>query len=135
LLSFNYKEKESGIFGKILRPLIDLEIYSELEKDWIKIEDVLADTGADISILPRDTGELLIKDITRGELQEIKGIVPFARLVVYIHNLKFRINSIEFDLPVAIADSNDTPPILGRIKGLDLFDANFKKGQKINIES
>ena len=39
----------------------------------------------------------------------------------------------EFELPVAISDSNDVPPILGRVKGLDLFDANFLKGEKIKL--
>jgi hypothetical protein len=135
LPSFNYKEQESLIFGKILRPLIDLEIFSEIEKDWIKIKEVLADTGADVSIIPRSTGELILHDITKGKTQEIKGIVPFARLIVYIHDLKFRINGKKFELPVAIADSFDVPPILGRVKGLDLFDANFKKGQNVEIES
>jgi hypothetical protein len=134
LPSFNYKEQESLIFGKILRPLIDLEIFSEIEKDWIKIKGVLADTGADVSIIPRSTGELILYDITKGKAQEIRGIVPFARLIVYIHDLKFRINEKKFELPVAIADSFDVPPILGRVKGLDLFDANFKKGRKVEIE-
>ena len=132
--SFNYKEQESLIFGKISRPLIDLEIFSEIEKEWIGLKEVLADTGADISILPRSAGELILNDITKGKIQEIKGIVPFARLVVYIHELKFRINGKEFELPVAIADSFDVPPILGRIKGLDLFNANFQKGKNVSID-
>jgi hypothetical protein len=134
LPSFDYKEQESLIFGKILRPLIDIEIFSEIEKDWIKIKEVLADTGADISIIPRSTGELILHDITKGKIHEIKGIVPFARLIVYIHNLKFRINGKKFELPVAIADSSDVPPILGRVKGLDLFNVNFKKGRKVSIK-
>lgn len=134
LPSFTYKEQESGIFGKILRPLIDIEIYSELESDWIKIKDVLADTGADVSILPRDTGELMVQDFLLGKVQEIKGIVPYAQLIVYIHELRFRINSKEFILPVAIADSSEIPPILGRIKGLDIFNVNFNKGRTLNIE-
>jgi len=120
--------------GKILRPLIDIEIFSEVERDWIKIKEVLADTGADISIIPRSTGELILQDTTKGKVQEIKGIVPFARLIVYIHSMKFKINNKEFELPVAVADSFDVPPILGRVKGLDLFNVDFRKGQKINIE-
>jgi hypothetical protein len=71
---FEYTEKESGILGKVLRPLI-----------------------------------------------------------VYIHQLKFRLNGKEFELPVAISDSNDVPPILGRTKGLDFFDANFLKGEKVKL--
>ena len=132
--SFDYKEQASDIFGKVSRPLIELEIYSEIEKDWIKIKNMLADTGADISILPKNTGELILTDITKGRIYEVKGIMPFARLVVYINNLKFRVNSKEFELPVAIADSDDVLPILGRVKGLDLFNVNFIKGKKVAIE-
>lgn len=84
--------------------------------------------------MPRSTGELILLDITKGKVQEIKGIVPFARLVAFIHNLRFKIDGFEFELPVAIADSYDVPPILGRVKGLDLFNANFQKGKKVRIE-
>lgn len=122
------------MFGKVFRPLIDLEIYSEIEKEWIKIKNVLADTGADISILPKNTGELILTDFTKGNIQEVKGVVPYAKVAVYIHNLKFRINSKEFELPVAIADSDDVLPILGRVKGIDLFDVTFNKGMKVDIE-
>jgi len=133
LPSFEYKEQESLIFGKVLRPLITIEAYSSSKNKWFVIENVLADTGADISILPRDIGEALISDVTHGTIQEIKGIVPFARLTVFIHSLKFRINGKEFELPVAIADSHDLPPILGRVRGLDIFNISFQKGKKIEM--
>ena len=132
--SFDYKEQDSGIFGKISRPLIKVDVYSFTKDKWYGISDILADTGADISILPRNLGESLVKDITKGKIQEVKGIVPFSKLTVYIHNLKFRINSKEFELPVAIADSDDVLPILGRVRGIDLFDVTFNKGIKVDIE-
>ena len=132
--SLEYKEQDSGIFGKVSRPLIKVEVYSFTKDKWYGISDVLADTGADISILPRNLGESLIADITKGKIQEVKGIVPFSKLTVYIHNLRLRINSKEFELPVAIADSDDVLPILGRVKGLDLFNVNFNKGKKVAIE-
>ena len=132
--SFDYKKQSSDIFGKVLRPLMELEIYSEIEKEWIKVKDVLVDTGADISIIPRNTGELILTDITKGKMYEVKGVVLFAKLVVYIHKIKFRINSKELELPVAAADSNDVIPILGRAKGLDLFNANFEKGKTVSLE-
>lgn len=129
---FEYTEKESGFFGKVLRPLIEVEIQGDT-LEWIKIENALADTGADISVLPRDVGDLLIEDVTKGKPYEIRGIVPYAKLIVYIHQLKLRLNGKEFELPVAISDSNDVPPILGRVKGLDLFDANFLKGEEVKL--
>ena len=63
-IEFPYIQQESKIFGKILRPLIPIEIFSALSNDWISIDEVLADTGADVTILPRFIGEMLVEDIT-----------------------------------------------------------------------
>lgn len=128
--TFSYKEKESGIFGKTKRPLIDLHIFSEIKKKWLFLAEVLADTGADISILPRTIGESLVKDIKKGRYLEIRGIAPGAYTEVFTHNLVCKIGEIEFKAPFAIADSDDVPPILGRVKGLDLFEAIFYKGKE-----
>ena len=35
--------------------------------------------------------------------------------------------------PIAIADSNNVPSIFGRVGGLDLFDANFIRGEKLKL--
>lgn len=131
--SFKYKKQESGLFGKVPRPVIELEAYSEIIDDWIVLENVLADTGADISMLPRSIGEALVLDITRAKKARIKGVVPEATVNVYIHTLKFKLNSKQFVLPVAIADSGNVPPIFGRVKGLDLFNAIFKKGRILQL--
>lgn len=132
--SFDYKEQNSDIFGKVLRPLIKLEVYSFTRNKWLELKDVLADSGADLSILPRDIGEALLEDITKGKIAEVKGVISYAKLTVFINTLKFRINSKEFELPVAIADSDDVLPILGRVKGLDLFNVNFSKGKTVSLE-
>lgn len=131
---FKYREKESGIFGKIKRPLVDLRIFSSSKKKWILINEVLADTGADISILPKGLGESVIGDITTGRYLEIRGITPLAFLGVFIHNLKCKIDNYIFKVFFAIADSDDVPPILGRVKGLDLFSATFIKGKIVSLE-
>ena len=130
--SFDYKECDSGIFGKVKRPLISLDVKS-FTGEWIHLRDVLADSGADISILPRDIGELLVKDVTKGKTIELRGIVPYAKLIVFIHNICFRLNGKEFIAPTAVAESNDVLPILGRTKGLDLFEAIFDKGRKTSL--
>ena len=130
--SFDYEECDSGIFGKVKRPLISLDVKSS-EGEWIHLRDVLADTGADISIVPRDIGELLVEDITKGRTIELRGVVPYAKLIVFIHDIRFRLNGKEFVAPTAIAESNDVLPILGRTKGLDLFEAVFDKGRKTSL--
>ena len=70
-------------------------------------------------MLPRSMGEALIGDITQGKKAKVKGVVRRARVNVYIHTLKFMLNSTQFNLPVAIATTDKAPPILGRVKGLE----------------
>ena len=130
-MRFSYKEKESKILGKILRPLVEIEIFSQIRDDWEIVEEVLVDTGADISVLPRFIGEAIINDITTGEYIEIKGIVPTSILIGFIHTLKVKVAGKEFETKVAIADSNDVQPILGRYAALDLFGIEFKKGNEM----
>ena len=133
-MKFFYKQKESKILGTILRPLIEIEIFSQVRNDWEVIEEVLVDTGADLSVLPRFIGESIISDITTGEYVEIKGIVPTSLLIAFIHKLKIKAAGEEFETKVAIADSNDVPPILGRYVALDLFNLEFMKGKEMNFK-
>ena len=134
-IEFPYKIEKSNIFGIVKRPILKIKIFSEVTKEWTVIDEVLADTGADYSVIPRFIGNLLARDITRGKYIEIKGVVPGVMLVAYLHELKIRIKEKEFVAPVAFADSDDVPCIFGRIKALDLFDANFQKGEKIKLSS
>lgn len=130
-MNFPYIEKESRVLGKVLRPLIKIRIFSEKYKDWETIDNVLVDTGADLTVIPRFIGEGIISDITTGEYAEIKGIVPTSLLIAFVHRLKIKAADKEFETKVAIADSNDVPPILGRYEALDLFNLEFKKGKEL----
>lgn len=132
-IEFPYKEEESDIFELVKRPRIKLKIFSQLANDWVILDEVLADTGADFCVFPRYIGETVVEDITTGKYIEIKGVVPSTRLIAYIHNLKIKITDLEFETYIAIADSDDVPSIFGRVKGLDEFDARFLKGEKVNL--
>jgi hypothetical protein len=132
-IEFPYRKEESDVFKIVKRPRIKIKIFSEVTNDWEVIDEVLADTGADFCVLPRFMGNLLVEDITRGKYIEIKGVVPGVRLIAYLHRLRIRIREREFTAPVALADSDDVPPIFGRVRALDLFNANFLKGEKVKM--
>lgn len=123
--SYKYKEGKSSLLGIIKRPFISLEIYSESQLRWIEIKNVLADTGADICLLPRFIGKLLVGDITTGLYKKIRGVVPNTFLNGFVHNFKIKIGSREFIAPVLIADSEDVTPIFGRARAMDLFKVRF----------
>ncbi|UCE38467.1 MAG: hypothetical protein JSW00_04355 [Thermoplasmata archaeon] len=120
--------------GIIKRPLIDIEIFSPIGNKWFIIENVLVDTGADLSVLPYSQGSMFIENIESGMRTDVSGIVPYARLVVYLHNLKMRVGGHELEAPVLIAESDDVPPILGRVKAIDQFLAEFDKGEELRLK-
>jgi hypothetical protein len=132
-IEFPYAKEESGVFGSVMRPRIIMDLFSIPRAEWLPIDDVLVDTGADLSVLPRFIGELLVKDTTDGKYSEIKGVIPGTTLVAYVHQILARVGSLEFEAPVAIADSNDVPVIFGRVDGLDRFDANFLNGETVKL--
>ncbi len=129
-IEFPYINEKSDIFGIIKRPRMTIEIFSKLKSEWIVIDEVLVDTGADLTVLPRFIGEMLIEDITTGKYIEIKGITPGAVLIAFIHNMIVRIGKKELKLSVALADSNAVPSIFGRVDGLDKFAVSFLKGKR-----
>lgn len=131
-MKFPYTQKESRIVGHILKPLIDIEIFSK-DGLWYGLDEVLVDTGADITLLPKNVGEVLVDDIKVGKKATIKGIAPFE-LIVYIHSLKVRVANKEFQTKVAIADSDDVPAVLGRFEALDIFRAEFVRGKELVLE-
>jgi len=131
-MKFSYKKGKSAILGEVLRPVVNVEIYSK--NNMIIVDNVLADTGADISVLPRNLGELLVDDITEGRYIEIKGVVPSANLISYLHHFKIKLGEKTFLTTVAVAESDNVPPILGRCKALDLFNAKFNKGKEVYFE-
>jgi hypothetical protein len=104
-----------------------------LAKEWLLIENVLVDTGADVSILPYSQGLMFVETPEKGERHDVGGIVPHARLAVYRHDLKIRLDGKEFEAPMMIAESDDVPPILGRYKAIDKFLAQFDKGQELKL--
>ena len=132
-IEFPYSEEESDIFERVRRPRLKIKIFSKVSDDWETIDEVLADTGADFCVLPRFIGNLLVEDITKGEYVEIKGVVPGVRLIAYLHELKVKIGGKEFIAPIALADSDDVPCIFGRVNALDVFDANFVRGEKLEL--
>ena len=133
MLKIPYSPQESRIFGTIRRPLITMRIFSKINNVWIPIYETLADTGSDITLIPRFLGEMIVNDITKGEHIEVKGIVPNAVLPGFIHILKLEVFRKQFETKVLIADTDDARPIFGRFNSMDLFEINFNNGKEIII--
>jgi len=128
-----YVNEESNVFHRIKRPKISLAIYSRCFKCWINIEDILADTGADISVLPESLGILLVGNYKKGNKYKITGLLPGSVASMYINKLSIRLGDKVFRTDFAISNSNDVPPTLGRIGGLDKLNIQYNRGKKLII--
>ena len=110
-------------------------IFSRRFSEWIEIQNLLADTGADLTLLPLHLGELLLPDIRDAKSGIVRGIVPGRGLRIYVHQLSLRIGSRSFRGAVGIADSTAVPALLGRHQALDRFTAVYRRGKILVLES
>lgn len=130
---FRYQPAPSAIFGTVKRPLVALELYSPARHQWLTVSNLLADTGADLSIFPRVVGQALLGKITDGQPVTIRGIVPGTVLKSYLHRLRCRWNGQTFSLLAAIAETDAVTAVLGRVDGLDRLIATFVKGREVQF--
>ena len=49
-IEFPYVEEESDVLDAVKRPRVKVNAFSELISDWITIDEVLADAGADFCV-------------------------------------------------------------------------------------
>jgi hypothetical protein len=123
LVEFAYRKEKSGLLGDILRPVAQLQIKSE-KSGWFPII-MYIDSGADISLVPRNFGSLLGLDL-RKNLGQIRGIgeaiVPLSLQIV-----KLRIEKHEIKVKIAVALINEVPYVLGRYDFFKLFKISFQE--------
>jgi hypothetical protein len=131
LVDCAYRKEKSGLLGDILRPVAQLEIKSE-KTDWFSVI-MYIDSGADISLVPRNFGSLLGLDLTQN-LGQIRGIGD-AIVPLSLQDVKFRIEKHEVKVKIAVALINGVPYVLGRYDFFKLFKISFQEyDNKVVIE-
>jgi hypothetical protein len=131
LVEFTYRKEKSGILGDILRPVAQLEIKSE-KTDWFPVI-MYIDSGADISLVPRNFGSLLNLDLTEN-LGHIRGIGE-AIVPLSLQDVKLRIEKHEIRIKIAVALINEVPYVLGRYDFFKLFKISFQEYEnKVVVE-
>jgi len=134
-LIFPYIEKPHTVFGQITRPVIEISLYSQRFDRWLKINDVLADTGADLSLVPLPIGQILVSNVEQGIPISLGGIVVVDFSTnAFVHYVSAQLGDKHFDMPLAIATSSTIPPIFGRRGALERFVARFVSGEELIIE-
>jgi hypothetical protein len=109
--------------GKVSRPqaLVDLKLPDGSYQPM----SFIVDSGADVTILPFSAGDMLGKEVKKGERFPIGGIQ--GSLDVYLHEIEAELGGHGFRMTVAIAESDTVPYLLGRMNTFDVFDITFKQ--------
>ncbi len=101
----------------------------------MEVGQVLADTGADISVIPLPLGQILVSDVEKGIPMLVGGILSSEMSVnAYVHRIKAQIGVHSFEMPIAVSLSSVIPPIWGRREALDRFTVSFVRGQELVLE-
>jgi hypothetical protein len=132
---FPYKEKPHPVFGQISRPVLAIDLFVPRFGQWLTVQDVLADTGADLSVVPFALGRAFVDDVEAGVPVSLReSITAVSTPNAFMHTLTARLGDFQFEMPVAIALANNMPPIFGRRDALDRFVARFVSGEEFVLE-
>lgn len=71
------------------------------------------DSGADTSLFQRGDSELLGLNLKKGEYRPIVG-VGNVLVPAYLHLVRAKVGETELKAPIAFADSDEEPRLLGR---------------------
>jgi len=94
--------------------------------------EMIVDSGADITLIPRSLGEFLGFSFTGEKIQEIRGIEE-GTLPYVTKTLEVKIGNFKFKCRIGIALIEKIPLILGRLDVFDNFDIEFKQKESNTI--
>ncbi len=124
-ISYRYKniKREDGVERKL--PYIPINVRGS-GSSWIETM-ALVDSGADVSVIPKDFAELLGLDIggKREKANGLGGEVEVVNSFMQI-NIRYKHESYTFSIPVqVIMEKTRIPVILGRDGFFDKFIIEF----------
>jgi hypothetical protein len=122
-MKYHWHEEISESFGKIFRPVAEIHVKDK-NNIWRAIT-MYVDSGADISIISRDFGELFGHKLEKGRKIKLKGIGDI-HIIAYVHKMEMLIGTHAALVEVAIAVNNDVPNVIGRRGLFDIFEIQFK---------
>jgi len=110
-------------------PMANVEIISTERKYSC---EMLVDSGADITLIPRSLGEFLGLSFEGKKILELRGIGEGA-IPYVIEKIKIKIGKYEFESRIGISMVEEIPLILGRLDIFDNFNIEFKQKGGVTI--
>ena len=128
-IRFKGKELQIPGIGQFWIPTAKVELISEKRNYFC---EVVVDSGADITLIPRNLGEFLGLSFTGEKIREIRGIGEGA-IPYVIKTIVMKIGAYKFKSRIGIALIEEIPMILGRLDVFDNFNIEFRQKERLTI--
>ncbi|OGK25111.1 hypothetical protein A3A46_03845 [Candidatus Roizmanbacteria bacterium RIFCSPLOWO2_01_FULL_37_13] len=126
-IEFDFRREKSSLFDEILRPVARVTLS---HKNIVIPQVFYVDSGADITLIPRSIGELLLLESPNTqEIVDIKGIGEKG-IPMVLRKVKLLIGSFITDIRLGWSLIEDVPLLLGREDFFNHFDVIFAKNKK-----
>jgi len=125
--SFPYRREFSTLVGEIYRPIATIYLQAK-NKRWRGFT-LYADSGADITLLPRSACKGLGYKLRTGKSGYVGGITR-GKIKVYVHELNTKLGEETFKARIAFAHTENIPPLFGRTDICDHFKVCYNNKQK-----
>ena len=123
---FPFEESHSDIFGKIHRPVAQVQFWSDHLNNWLNVT-LIVDTGADYTILPRFYAHYLGVNLKKEcELHRTSGIGGMESVHLF-RDARIRLGAWERIIPVGFISHSNVPPLLGRQSCIETFKLTLQK--------
>ena len=124
-LKFQHKAIPSALFGQVYRPVADVLVKHKTEDIWLSVQMVV-DTGADYTIMPRSYAHPLGIDLTIDCTRHTTYGVGGSETVFLFQGLVVRLGKWERQIPLGFLDRDDVPALLGRQEFFETFKVTFE---------
>lgn len=121
---FSFKRIGITDLGEIFRPYAEILVFSKKRNEWFPIEMVV-DTGADYTMLPRRYADLLGIDIEEDCVRKTTLGIGGSENVYFYKALQAKIGKWNNEIPVGFLGRDDIPALLGRLAFLEALKIIF----------
>jgi hypothetical protein len=128
-IRFKGKKVRTPEIGEIWIPTAEIELITDKKNYFC---EMIVDSGADITLVPRSLGEFLGFSFAKEKIREIRVIGEQA-IPYIIRSINIKIGKYLFKSRIGIALIEEIPLILGRLDVFDHFDIELKQNSKVTV--
>lgn len=123
---FKFKEFNSGVFGKIRRPVAQVQFQHQKDKSWQPIEMII-DTGADYTLLPKFLAPVLGISLDKDcKSITTQGVGGNSQVYLLKKKISIKLDHFKRNIPIGFLKNDSVPPLLGRQEFFETFKVIFE---------